>query len=321
MPGPGRNASQEANTLQRTDSGDRWYRLVLTIAVTTVPALLLVLVWQLWRDAGPAIERSGFGFILGTGWDPVQDEYGAAELLAGTVLTAGIATGLAAPLAIAGAFWHEMFAPSALRRPLAALVDLLAAVPGVVYGLWGVVVMVPWCRAVLFPALQAHIGWFPGLDGIVYGPSLLAASLLLAVMMFPFILVTARQILRALPATQAAAALALGATRWEVARYVLFPAARRALGGAALLGAGRAVGEAIAIAMVVGASHGPIESLLAPGYTLASVLPHEFAEATSAVQVAALSYATLILLVVAVTTNAVARLLVGRSIGDAGARR
>jgi phosphate transport system permease protein len=321
MSGPGRNTVDDVNTLQRTASGDRWYRLVLTIAVATVPALLLVLVWQLWRDAGPAVDRFGLGFILGSGWDPVLDEYGAAELLAGTFLTTLLATLLAAPLAVAGAFWQEVFAPRALRRPLTALVDLLAAIPGVVYGLWGVLVMLPWCRAVLFPALQAEVGWFPGLDGIVYGPSLLAASLLLAVMIFPFVLVVSRQVLRALPAAQSDAALALGATRWEVTRRVLFPSARRALGGAVLLGAGRAVGEAIAVAMVIGASHGPVVSLLAPGYTLASVLPHEFAEATSAVQVAALSYATLILLVVAVATNAAARLLLGRGITDAGGQR
>jgi|SRR6478736_3109253 len=321
MSGPSGSAAEEANTLQRTDSGDRWYRLVLTIAVATVPALLLVLVWQLWRDAGPAIDRFGLGFILGSGWDPVLDEYGAGELLAGTFLTTLIAIVIAAPLAIAGAFWQEVFAPRILRRPLTALVDLLAAIPGVVYGLWGVLVMLPWCRAVLFPALQQRAGWFPGLDGIIYGPSLLAASLLLAVMMFPFVLVIARQVIHALPATQTDAALALGASRWEVTRHVLFPAARRALAGAVLLGAGRAVGEAIAVAMVIGASHGPVVSLLAPGYTLASVLPHEFAEATSAVQVAALSYATLLLLVIAVTTNAAARLLVGRGAADVGGRR
>ncbi len=318
MSGASPRAIEEGKTLQRTALGDRWYRIALTIAVATVPALLLVMVWKLWRSAGPAIERFGLGFILGSGWDPVRDQYGAAELLAGTLLTTLIATAIAAPLAIAGALWHERFAPPSLRRPIGALIDLLAAVPGVVYGLWGVVVMLPWCRAVLFPALQRQGGWLPGVDGIVYGPSLLAAALLLVVMMFPFILVTARDVLRSAPQDQTTAALALGATRWEAAWTVLLPAARRGLLGAVLLGAGRAVGEAIAVSMVIGASHGPISSLLGPGYTLASVLPHEFAEATSAVQVAALSYATLILLIVAVATNAGARILLGRSVGSGG---
>src|SRR5262245_38964718 len=140
MSAVGPRAVDEVKRLQRTVSGDRWYRVVLTIAVATVPALLLVMVWQIWRSAGPAIDRFGLGFVLGSGWDPVRDQYGAAELLAGTLLTALIATVIAAPLAIAGAFWHGHFAPAIVRRPLTALIDLLAAVPGVVYGLWGVLV-------------------------------------------------------------------------------------------------------------------------------------------------------------------------------------
>src|SRR6478736_4185292 len=140
----------EAGSLRRTASGDRLYRALITLAAATVPALLLFLTWQLWRSAQPAMERFGFGFIVNGGWDPVLDEYGAGPLLAGSIITSLGAALLAAPFAIGGAIWSVEFVPRRLKTPLTALIDLLAAIPGVVYGLWGVLVMLPWCRTTLF---------------------------------------------------------------------------------------------------------------------------------------------------------------------------
>jgi phosphate transport system permease protein len=287
----------EAGSLRRTASGDRLYRALITLAAATVPVLLLLLTWQLWQGARPAIERFGLGFIASRSWDPVLEQYGAGPLLAGSILTSLLAAALATPFAIGGAIWSAEFVPRRLKTPLTILVDLLAAIPGVVYGLWGVLVMLPWCRS----------------QGLLEGPSLLAATLLLAVMMFPFLLGTLRDLFQAVPRAHRDAALALGATRWEMVRTTLLPASRQGILGAILLASGRAAGEAMAVAMVIGASHAPFTSLLAPGFTLASVLPHEFAEAVSGMHIASLSYAALILLIVTVATNAAARALPARA--------
>lgn len=289
----------EAGSLRRTASGDRLYRALITLAAAAVPTLLLLLTWQLWLGARPAIARFGLGFITSGNWDPVLDQYGAGPLLLGSLLTTLGAAALTAPVAIGGAIWSTEFVPRRLKTPLTALIDLLAAIPGVVYGLWGVLVMLPWCRT--------------SFAGSIGDPSLLSATLLLAVMMFPYLLGTLRDLLQTVPRAHRDAALALGATRWEAVRTAILPATRSGIPGAILLAAGRAFGEAMAVAMVIGASHSPVTSLLAPGFTLAAVLPHEFAEAVSGLHIASLSYAAFILFVVTVATNAVARALLVRS--------
>jgi phosphate transport system permease protein len=290
----------EAGSLRRTANGDRLYRALITLAAATVPALLLLLTWQLWRSAQPAMGKFGFGFIVSGSWDPVLDDYGAGPLVAGSILTALGAALLAAPFAIGGAIWSVEFVPRRLKIPLTALIDLLAAIPGVVYGLWGVLVMLPWCRTHLYA-------------GTGYGPSILTAILLLAVMMFPFLLGTLRDLFQTVPRAHRDAALALGATRWEAVRTALLPSTRSGIVGSILLAAGRAFGEAMAVAMVIGASHAPVGSLLAPGFTLAAVLPHEFIEAVSGMHIASLSYAAFILFIVTVATNAAARALLVRA--------
>jgi phosphate transport system permease protein len=300
----------------RTAAGvsDRVYRVVLVACAVCIPLLLAVVGWELARGAAPAFVRFGPGLLTGDIWDPVHARYAVAPALAGTLVTSALALTIATPLALAVAVFTAELAPSWLARPLAALADLLAAVPGVVYGLWGLHVLVPALRADVMPFLRDTLGLgrTPFFSGTAYGPSLLAASLVLAVMITPFIAVVAREVLRAVPSAQREAALALGATRWEAAVDVVVPYAASGIVGGVMLGLGRALGETIAVALVVGGRHELTASLLSPGYTLAALMASEFAEASAELHLSALMAAGLALFVVTLIVNAIARWLVGR---------
>ena len=297
-------------------AADRAYAAVLAAAAAVIPALLLVAAWALARGAAPlaaAGPGAAWAFLTRDAWDPVRGAFGVAPAVAGTLVTAALALALAAPLGLAAAVYTAELAPARLRTPLALLVDLLAAVPSVVYGLWGLQVLVPAVRAHLGPFLRDALGLgrLAAFAGPAYGPSVLAAALVLAVMVLPYVAAVSREVLRAVPAAQREAALALGATPWEVAAGVVLPHARAGVAGAVLLGLGRALGETLAVAMVVGAAHRAPGSLLAPGYTLAALVANEFAEAGDDRHLAALFAAGLALFAVTLGVNALARALVG----------
>jgi phosphate transport system permease protein len=242
----------------------------------------------------------------------VAGRFGALPLIFGTLYSSLVAMAIAVPLALGVAIFLTEFAPRWLRRPVATLVELLAAIPSVIYGLWGIFVLLPLLRDTLWPVVRPALVWLPIFRGTFYGPSVLAGGIILAIMVLPYIAAVSREVLLAVPAAQREAALALGATRWEAVWTVVLPYGRTGIIGAVILGLGRALGETMAVTMVIGNRHEISASLVEPGYTIAAAIANEFAEAVSALHLSALFYAGLVLFVVTVAVNVVARLLIWR---------
>lgn len=300
------------SVLEGRNVGDAIFRISLTGAALAVPALLGFLVYELWVGSRLAIDRYGFGFITGATWDPVTEEFGALPLIFGTLVSAAIALVIAVPLSLGVAIFLTEFAPKWLRQPVAFLIELLAAIPSVVYGLWGIFVLIPVLKSTVFPLLRDTLGFLPFFQGPIYGNSMLAAGIILAIMVMPYIMSVSREVLSAVPASQREAALGLGATRWEATWTAVVPYARSGIMGAVILGLGRALGETMAVTMLIGNRNEIAASLFAPGYTMAAVIANEFSEATSDIHFAALTYVALVLFVVTVLINALARLLIWR---------
>jgi phosphate transport system permease protein len=288
-------------------------------AACIVGLVLLVVAVSVVGLALPSIRTFGAGFVLGRAWDPGHGELGALPFLYGTIVTSLVALLLAVPVAIGVALFLTDLGPPALRRPVAAVVELLAAVPGVVYGLWAAIVLAPLLRTTLEPALEAKLGMLPFFRGPSVGVGLLCAALVLAIMILPTIASVSREVLRAVPSELREGGLALGATPWDVVRRIVLPHARSGIFGAILLGFGRAVGETMAVAMVVGSRAEITGSLLSPGYTMASVIANEFRGATSTLHVAALAEIGLLLFAVTLAFNVAARILVSRVRGPEAA--
>jgi len=270
--------------------------------------------------AWPAIRRFGLEFLTTTTWDPVARAFGALPMLYGTLVTSALALVLAVPVGLGAAVFLSDLAPQPVRPPVRFLTELLAAVPSVVYGLWGIFVLVPWVRSALGPSLVQSLGP-PLFVGPPLGVGFLTAGLVLGVMVVPFIVAVGTEVLQAVPLSQREAAIALGATRWETIRLAVLPSARSGLAGAVLLALARALGETMAVTMVIGNRPEIRTSLLAPGYTLAALVANEFAEATDELHVAALIAAGLLLLSTTVLANVLARLLVVRTGGGPEAVR
>jgi len=306
-------------SLERANYADRAFRLILTIAAGLIPVVLVLLVYELWSGARPAIHRFGFDFISSSTWDPVAEEFGAFPLIFGTLLSSLIALLIAVPLSLGVAIYLTEFAPKAVRQPVAFLIGLLAAIPSVVYGLWGIFVLIPLLRTTVFPLLRSGLGFLPLFQGPIYGPSMLAAGIILAIMVMPYVMSVSREVLLAVPNNQREAALALGATRWEAVITAVVPYARSGLIGAVILGLGRALGETMAVTMVIGNRHEVAASLFAPGYTMAAAIANEFSEAVGDLHLSALAYAAFVLFVVTVLVNAAARLLIWRVARGSGA--
>jgi phosphate transport system permease protein len=298
--------------LERASHGDRVFQVVLTVAALSIPVLLGFLVWELWSGAAPAIHKFGSGFVTSSEWDPVAETFGALPLVFGTLVSSALALLIAVPLSLAVAIYLTEFAPMAIRQPVAQVIGLLAAIPSVVYGLWGIFVLVPLLRATVFPLLRDALGFLPLFQGPIYGPSMLAAGIILAIMVMPYIMSVSREVLLAVPASQREAALGLGATRWEAVRHAVIPYARSGIVGAVILGLGRALGETMAVTMVIGNRHEVASSLFAPGYTMSAAIANEFSEAVSDMHLAALMYVAFGLFVLTVLVNAGARLLIWR---------
>jgi phosphate transport system permease protein len=300
------------SSLERVSYADRIFKLILTLAAISVPILLGFLVAELYQGSRLAIGKFGFDFITSSTWDPVAETFGALPLIFGTLLSSALALLIAIPLSLGVAIFLTEFAPRRIREPIAFMLQLLAAIPSVVYGLWGIFVLIPLLKATLFPFLRSTLGFLPFFQGPIYGPSMLSASIILAIMIMPFIMSVSREVLLAVPDSQRQAALALGATRWEAVTTAVVPYARSGIIGAIILGLGRALGETMAVTMLIGNRHEIAASLFAPGYTMASAIANEFTEAVGDMHLSALAYVAFVLFVVTVLVNAAARLLIWR---------
>jgi phosphate transport system permease protein len=283
-----------------------------------VPATLLLITALLVVDALPAIRSYGLSFFTTTTWDPVKLVFGAGAYVYGTLVTTAIAVILAGPLAIGAAIFLTEYAPRVTRAPLAFLIEVLAYIPSIVYGLWGFFVVVPLMRSTVEPALQAAFGGVPILGALVSGPivglDLLMGGLILAIMILPILLAVTREVLLAVPPSQREGLIGLGATRWETVTHVVLPYARAGIVGALILGVARAFGETMAVTLVVGNSSTAISpSLFTPGYTMASAIANQFTEADSELYFSAIVEIALVLLLVALIVNAAARLLIRRT--------
>jgi len=305
-------------SIEGTVIADRVYRAAIFGFALCVPILLLLIFIEVGLAGWPALRQFGFGFLTSSTWDPVAGQFGAAPAIAGTIITSIIALVIATPLALGSAIFLSDFAPSWVRQPLAFLIDLLAAVPSVVYGLWGVFFLLPMLREDVMPFLRdtLHLGATPFFRGPAYGPSMLAAGLILSIMVLPYIAAVSREVLMAVPRSQREAALALGATRWETITGAVIPFARSGIVGGIILGLGRALGETMAVTMLIGNRHEISASLFAPGYTMASLIANEFSEATNDVHLSALMAVGFVLLLITLIVNAIARWLVWQTGGS-----
>lgn len=313
--------AREPTRIQGGGVGDRIYDWVITSFAVAVPALLLLIFGVVTVAAWPALKTFGFSFLTSSEWNPVKNEFGAAPAIYGTVVSSLLALLLATPLALGVAIFLSEYAPGWLRRPVAFAVDLLAAIPSVVYGLWGIFVLIPILRSAVMPFLRdtLHLGATPFFSGPAYGPSMLAAGVILAIMILPYISAVAREVMMSVPRSQREAALALGATRWEMIRGSVLPFAKSGIIGGVILGLGRALGETMAVTMVIGNRQEIAASLFAPGYTMASLIANQFTEATGDLHLSALMAVGFVLFIITLIVNGGARWLVWRTSREAGA--
>ncbi len=273
-------------------------------------ALLVALLVSLIVKAKPAISHNGIGFLTSTRYDPLHGHYGVLSMVVGTLMTTAIAMVLAVPFGLATAIALAEYLPPRLSALLGPVVELLAAVPSVVFGLWGLLVLSPWFSHTFEPWLKDTFGWTGALNGQPIGIGVLLAGVILSIMILPTMAAISRDVIKAVPASTVEAATGLGATRWQGIAHVTLPNARSGLVGAAVLAAGRALGETIAVTMVIGNTNAIAHSLLGPGQTLSSLIANEFTEATEPFHLSSLIEAGLLLLIISVIVNAGARLLV-----------
>jgi phosphate transport system permease protein len=292
-------------------TADQAFRILTWLMAMTVLALVAIVGWKLFQGSRASMQEFGWKFFVSSDWDPVNGDFGALPFIYGTFISSALGLLLALPLSLATAVCMTELAPQKVRQPIISLIETLAAIPSVILGLWGIFVMVPWLRDHPFHWLQHYLGFLPLFQGPVYGVSILSAAVVIAIMIIPIITSISREVFRAVPDSQREAAIALGATRWEVTRIAVLRHSTRGIFGAAMLGLGRALGETMAVTMVIGNRPEISKSLLAPGYTLASAIANEFAEATSDLHTSALFELGLVLLGVTLVTNIFAHLLIG----------
>ncbi len=295
------------------EHGDRLYRAIIALAAISLAGLVLAIGYELWRNSALSRQAFGWKFLITTEWDPALERvFGALPFISGTLITSFIALLIAVPVGLGVAVFLAELSPNWLRQPLGLMVELLSAVPSVVYGIWGLFVFIPVFVRPFSKGLNASLGFLPLFEGPVFGPSRLAAALVLSIMILPTIAAVSWDVFRAIPDTQREAALALGATRWEMIIQILVPYGMSGLLGAIILGLGRALGETIAVTMVIGNNLDLTASLLHPGYTMASIIANEFTEATFELYLNALIEIGLVLFVLTLVLNLIARLLVWR---------
>ena len=289
--------------------GDRVFKWLTLLMVLSIFVLIILIGFELYKGSQPALKKFGWHFLFTSTWDPVNDNYGALPYVFGTLVSSAIALLIAVPVSIATAVFLTELAPLWIRQPLIMFIELLAAIPSVILGFWGLFVMVPWLHTYLFPALRTTFGFLPFFRGPDYGSCMLSAGVVLAIMVVPIITSVSREILRSVPGLQREAAYALGATRWEVTRIAVLSYAKKGLFGAVTLGLARALGETMAVTMVIGNSGQISGSLFKAGATLASWIANQFSEAIGDMYYSALFELGLVLLGVTMLVNIFAQLL------------
>jgi phosphate transport system permease protein len=297
------------------NAGDRAFRGLTLVAAAGSIVVLALLILYLLFDAAPAAGRYGVAFLTTSVWDPVFEQFGAWPSIYGTVVTSLVALLLATPVAIGGALYLAEYAPAWLRAPVSFVIELLAAIPSVIFGLWAFFLLAPIMRGSVEPALKNLFGSWPIVGGLVAGPplgkDLLTGGVILSIMVLPTVLSIAREVILTVPPTQREGMLALGATRWETVWNAVLPYARAGILGGALLGLARAIGETMAVTMVIGNSSRAVTgSLLTPGYTMASAIANQFTEADKEIYFSAVVLVGLVLLLVSTAINLLARLLI-----------
>jgi phosphate transport system permease protein len=301
------------NFLHAKSSGrlaDGAFGTLMGVCALSVFAIVALIVFVLISHSRLSIHAFGWKFFATRQWDPVSGQFGALPFIYGTVVSSLLAVCMAVPLALAVSIFLLDICPKVLSGPISFLTELLAAIPSVVYGLWGIFVLVPIIRDQAGPVLEKYLGWTGFFAEPNFGVGVFTASVILAIMIFPVISSISRDVMRAVPVSQREAVLALGATRWEMLRIGVLRNARMGIVGSVILGLGRALGETIAVTMVIGNHPGIVRNLFAPGYTLASVIANEFTEATGDLYLSALIEIGLALFLVTIVVNAIARLLV-----------
>ncbi len=305
--------------------GDTLFKSATIVAAMSVPMILGALIVLLVIDSRESLARYGFSFVTTSTWDNVKEQFGALPYIYGTVVTSIIALVLAVPVAVGAALYVAEYAPLWIRTPVSFTIEMLAAIPSIIYGLWGFFILTPIMRSTIEPALKSVLGPIPVIGGLFQGTpigkDLFTGGVILAIMVLPTIMAVSREIILAVPPAQREGMLALGATRWETISNAVLPYARSGIAGAAILGLARALGETMAVTMVIGNSSRAITgSVLTPGYTMASAIANQFTEADTPIYFAAVVEVALVLLLVSVAVNAIARLLIWQIQGGFGTR-
>ena len=296
--------------ISRLRESDEIVRLITFLFAASVVLVTILLVYELWIGSALPRHKFGFHFFVTSVWDPIFDQFGALPFIYGTLVTAGVALFLAVPLGIGAAIFLAELAPAPVSDTLEFFIDLLAAVPSVIYGLLGVFIVIPMMREYIQPALKKSLGFLPLFQGPAYGVGFLTAGIVLAIMVIPYIISVSREVLLSVPRDQREAALGLGSTRWESTWKVVVPFARTGIMGSIFLALARALGETMAVTMVVGNTPTISASLFAPGYSIAAVIANEFTEATGDLYLSSLIELGLVLFGLTIVINGVARLLI-----------
>lgn len=295
---------------KRLRAGEEISYLVCLAAATTVLVIVLLLVYQLWTKSALPIHKFGLSFLKGTSWDPNSGDFGALPFIYGTCVTSAIALLIAIPIGVGAAIFLAELAPPKISSAMTFLIELLAAVPSVIYGLLGIFILIPLIRTYLVPVLKIASPALPLFRGTFYGVSVLSAGIILSIMVVPFIISVSREVLLAVSTDQREAALALGATKWEATWDIVIPNARTGIIGSIFLALARALGETMAVTMVIGNTPQIAASLFAPGYSIAAVIANEFTEATGDLYLSSLIYLGLVLFGLTIVLNAIARVLI-----------
>ncbi len=299
--------------MQARRPGDLIFRGITMLFVLIVLGIVIGVAWILVTSSWPTIQAFGLRFLTNDAFDPVHNLFGVAPAIFGTLVTSAFAIVFAVPIGVGTAIFLVDYCPLRLRAPIAFLVDALAAIPSVVIGLWGFLTFAPWLQNTGEPWLQKHLGFLPFFQGTPHGLGLLAAGCILTVMILPIVTAITREVMLVVPVSQREALLALGATRWEVIRHAVLPFSRVGIAGGAILALGRALGETIAVTLVIGNQAAPPSAnLFNTGYTLASVIANQFNEATPGLFISAVMEAGLLLLIITLIVNVLARILIAR---------
>ncbi len=302
-------ATGSRSVLARLKSGDEIARIITFIFAATVVLITVLLVLQLWHDSSLPRHKFGLNFFATRVWDPIAEEFGALPFIYGTLVTATVSLLIAVPLGLGAAIFLAELAPQKISDTLQFFIDLLAAVPSVIYGLLGVFIVIPLMREYLQPFLKKTLGFLPLFQGPAYGVGFFTAGIVLAIMVIPYIISVSREVLLSVPRDQREAALALGSTRWESTWKVVVPFARTGIMGSIFLALARALGETMAVTMVIGNTPTISTSLFSPGYSIAAVIANEFTEATGEIYLQSLIELALVLFLLTFILNGLARML------------